>query len=60
LSEPLIKILSGEVLHDTSSLWIKDVILKALIWDCAVVKAAQRERAMYYGQFDTEISKVLT
>jgi len=48
LSEPVIEILSGEVLRDTSILWIKDVILEVLIWDWAVVKAAQRERAMYY------------
>jgi hypothetical protein len=46
LSEPVIKILSREVLRETSILWIKDVILKELIWDWAVVEAAQRERVM--------------
>ena len=46
LSDPVIKILSREVLCDTSILWIKDVIVKELIWDWAVVEAEQRERAM--------------
>jgi len=60
LSEPVIKILSREVLRETSILWIKDVILKELIWDWAVVEAAQRERAMYCAACVTEISKVST
>jgi hypothetical protein len=36
MSEPVIKILSREVLRETSISWIKDVILKELIWDWAV------------------------
>ena len=47
LSDPVIKSLFCEVLRETSILWIKDVILKELIWwDWAVVEAAQRERVM--------------
>jgi len=58
LSDPVIKILSREVLRETSILWIQDLILKELIWYWAVVEAAQRERAMYCGIKVTEISKV--
>ena len=58
LSDPVTQILSREVLRDTSILWIKDVILKELIWDWAVVEAAQREHAMYCGTCVTGISKV--
>jgi len=58
LLDPVIKILSCEVLHETSILWIKDVILKELICDWQVVKTAQRERAMHCRTCVTEISKV--
>jgi len=47
LSEPAVKVLSREELSQTSILWIKDVVLKELTWDWAIVKAAQRERAMH-------------
>jgi len=60
LSEPVIKILSRKELRETSILWNKDGILKVLIWDWAVVKAAQRERAMYCETCVTEISRVST
>ena len=53
-----IKILSREVLCETSILWIKDVVLKELIWDWAVFEAAQRKRAMYCGACVTKISQV--
>jgi len=58
LSDPVIKILSREVLRETIIWWIKDVILKELISDWAVVEAAQRERAMFCGTCVTEILKV--
>ena len=58
MSDLVIIILSREVLHETIILWIRDVILKELIWDWAVVEAAQRERAMYCGTCVTEVSKV--
>jgi len=60
LAEPVIKILSREVLRETSISWIKDDILKELIWDWAVVEAAQRKRAMYSAACVTKISQVST
>ena len=60
LSEPAVKVLSREELSQTSILWIKDVVLKELIWDWAIVKAAQRERAMHCATCLTETSKVST
>jgi len=58
MSDLVIIILSREVLHETRILWIKDVILKEIIWDWAVVEAAQRECVMYCGRCVTEISKL--
>jgi len=62
LSEPVIKIPSRKVLRETSILRSRDIILKVLIWDWAVVEAAQRERAMsrYCKTCVTEISRVST